>query len=349
MPPNPRSTEDRLTESLAQALVAPQPKRAFWELAAPSRIHGVDPIRFNEFWKLGPCKPDLLFFAGETALLYIEAKLAAQTEPLQLTRARSWMRRHGAEDDQVILLCNHIDQLIEEVGWPRAALPVKTLTWHSVLNAIAPVSRSNTHLVADRFRDFERTLAEYSGDPVHKAKTGMRSSIGHPFGATFHEFAGAREGIRSDFLYGARIDPRLSYGFARWADRLMSKDCERILLFYGCGGGSCENYRAQLILWHTSDYAESSEGPRRHWHELRKAIIAEPLAEFEWGGRQHSARTRGVPPVQFPDSLVGLVNLPTSQIGEMTFRRFSRPELLQKLNAMVAPLERILDRFAGVK
>lgn len=199
---------------------------------------------------------------------------------------------------------------------------------------------------AEALASFELVLSGSPHAPKNKIKTGLRSSFGHPFGEVMHDFYRHRQGANADFVYGGRIAPRLCYGFPRWKECLQSNEFERIWLFYGPDGRIPENYRAQLILWHTSDIAGSEASFAPRWALWRQALLSEPLAEFEWGSRHHRDRNRGAPPTRFPNSMVGLVNLPTSQIDENAIRRLDRTQLLVRLNKMVEPLERILDGVA---
>lgn len=131
--------EDALTAELAEALREPKILESFWRIAAPVRFRNEKP-RFKNFKLLrpvdqvGPTKPDLLFRAHNDGhpLLYLEAKLECGTEPLQLTRARSWMRASGARDDQVLLLTQYSDRLPDSIGWKGPSLPVTTMTWHEL-------------------------------------------------------------------------------------------------------------------------------------------------------------------------------------------------------------------------
>lgn len=340
MPANPRSAEDHLTNLLAQVLTVPECRRAFWKLVAPTRLHGRLPPEPKAFGRLGTSKPDLLF-EDPHPLLYVEAKLGAQTEPMQLTRARSWMRHSGCADDQIVLLADCEDQIPVDIGWPGAAVPVRTVSWHAVHAALCAVAKreSVTMTLVDAFG---RALASSMRSSRNKVKVGMRSSFHHPFGEVMHEFA-ARRGIkRAEFVYGGRIDPRLTYGFPNWLE-MFGTSSERLWLFYGPECGFSENYRAQLILWHRSDFAGSREPIAARWDAWRRAILNEPLAEFDFGGRAHSSRTTGGVPQVMPVSDVGLINHP-ARIPEAIIRQASRADLMKQLDALVAPFERIVDR-----
>jgi len=340
MPANPRSKEDQLTDLLARVLKIPECREAFWRLAAPPRLHGRLPPEPKAFGRLGTSKPDLLF-EDPQPLLYVEAKLGAQTEPMQLTRARSWMRHSGCADDQIVLLADYEDRIPEVVGWPGPAVPVRTITWQAVNAALLAAAKKGAAETA-ALDAFGRALAASTRTTPNKVKLGMRSSFDHPFGEVMHEFAVRRHLKPPEFVYGGRIDPRITYGLDEWTHAFGSSP-ERLWLFYGPERGSTENYRAQLILWHNSDFAGSREQIARRWDAWRHAIRSEPSAEFDFGGRSHSARTSAGVPQAIPDSAVGLINHP-ARIPEMVIRRSIREDLLKRLDDLVAPFERIVAR-----
>jgi hypothetical protein len=347
--------EDALTADLARALTDPEILAWFWQIVAPMRLRNQKPIfkmptlSSRPADRLGATKPDLLFRAHDSdrPLLYLEAKLGCGTEPLQLTRARSWMRASGAKDDQVLLVSQYVDRLPDSAGWGGPIVPVQTMSWTSLEQNLKRNGPHYSPSARTTLARFSSKLNERCSQELCKTKRRLSFRSKHCFGQIMYQLAAHWSG--ADFVYGANIDPRLCAGNNKWRQVFGTPDVERLHIFYGAGKEAVENYRAQLILWHASDLAHSRDGIRKNWDAWREGIGRYPKLKFEWGGRHgYDRQVESMPPEQFPESMVGLVKMPrSSAIYESEFRSISDEQLVARIAEMVRPFEKLIEEVAS--
>ena len=356
MPLNPRkSDENQLTDSLGKTLAPVEIMESFWRLVAPIRMRRELPERIescaDEFApaRLGGTNPDLVFYRGKKPIFYVEAKLGSGTDCLQLTRARSWMRAHGAQDDQTILLSNFVDHIPAEVGWNGPAVPVRSATWHEIEQGLKKDYDQWSRPSQQLFARFSSLLREKSTGSRIKMKEGMVFPARHRYGEVMQRFIATGRYTKSDLLYGASIDPRICFGRPEWDVTLGTRDVERMELHYGPGRmGDGENYRAEFHLWHKSDLAYSREHIAQNWNRWRQAILADKSLKFIYGSRQGNNRmSPSEPPVECPNAWVGLIRRPGSKIFEKEIRHFSIDQTVERIAAMIKPLEQVVTNVCG--
>jgi hypothetical protein len=352
MPLNPRFAEDVLTNLFEQALTQPEVRSSFWKMVAPVRMrlelpdqtkscaHELGPAR------LGGINPDIIFYRAGKPVFYVEAKLECGTEPLQLVRARSWMRAHGAQDDQVMLLSNWIDQIPSDVGWTGSVLPVRSATWQEIEKGLRVNYPSWSATSQKLFDSFSSFLQEKSAGSRTKTKQGMLFPSRHRYGEIMRRFTASEGYTKSDFLYGAGIDPRICLGRSVWQSALGTPDLERLEVHYGPGRQQDgENYRAAFHIWHESDLAHSREFIAQHWKDWREAILADGELQFIYGDRRGKDRKRpSEPPVECPKAWVGIVCRPDTKVYEAEIKDLAVDLVIKRLKNLVRPLERFVER-----
>lgn len=179
---NPRSADADFARSCGAGCV--------WKAAAPQRLHRTLPDHLQVFSQLGTAKPDLLFRCAGRPALYVEAKLGCQTEPLQLTRARSWMRATGAKDDQVLLISHFKDELPDEVGWTNATVPIRSMSWHELEQRLQTECDSAV---------FASKLFQNSREAKCKKKRGLLFKTRHPYGTVMQKLIATWGGAEPEF------------------------------------------------------------------------------------------------------------------------------------------------------
>ncbi len=356
MPLNPRFVEDALTNTLREALAEPEIGTAFWRMVAPKRMRSELPDQIKSCAdELGPARlggtnPDIIFYRRGKPVFYLEAKLGSGTEPLQLFRARSWMRAYGAQDDQVLLVSNMVDQLPSGVGWTGPTLPVHGITWHAIESELRRQSSAWHRRSRQKFESFSSFLKQRSSASRNKTKHGMLFPSGHRYGEVMRRFIAAKGYTKADLLYGARIDPRICIGRDDWQQALGTPDLERMELHYGPGRqGDGENYRAEFHLWHKTDLAHSRKFIEQCWPWWRQAIMEDRSIQFVFGGRGGGKRTRPTElPLACPNAWVAFICRPGSKIYERELRVLSMDKILRRISKIVDPLERVVDRVSSL-
>ena len=354
MPLNPRFAEDALTNLFEQALTQSEILSSFWKMVAPVRMRSKLPDQTKSCaHELGPARlggtnPDIIFYRAGKPVFYVEAKLECGTEPLQLVRARSWMRAHGAQDDQVMLVSNWIDQIPSDVGWTGLVLPVRSATWQEIEKGLRVNHHTWSAVSQKLFDSFSSFLKGKSAGSRTKTKQGMLFPSRHRYGEIMRQFIASEKFTKSDFLYGAGIDPRICLGRSQWQPALRTPDLERLEVHYGPGRqGDGENYRAAFHIWHESDLAHSRKFIEKHWKVWREAILADGELQFIYGDRRGKDRMRpSEPPVECPKAWVGIVCRPDKKVYEAEIRNLSVEEIIGRLRELIKPLERVVDRVS---
>jgi hypothetical protein len=317
-----KKPEDIVSAGLVELMLAvPKVRVAVWRMLAPKRLRedrGSDLVESQG--TLGVTKPDILWTKQGKPSLYVEVKVSAQTEPLQLQRARSWMKYMGCENDQVVLLAREDVELPISVGWTHAAHSTRVVLWHQVWSGLIPFTTNLAPAARTRLAGWMQLAASIIGSeallarPSNKLKRDLSADSGLAYGKAMSEWLSSRPHWTGEFAFGARVSPRLVCGGSDWDRVFGTHDFQRLWLYYNLPRyAGFEGFAPQLILWHQQDYAHSGELASRNWPKWREIIENDGRFHFEGGRRQHTNRDRsGIMPRAFPGGLVGLVQLPES-------------------------------------
>lgn len=317
-----KKPEDIVSAGLVELMAAvPEVLVAVWKMLAPERLSTDQASKTVESQgKLGVTKPDILWTRRGKPTLYVEVKVSAQTEPLQLQRARSWMKYMGCENDQVVLLAREDIELPTSVGWGHAAHSTRVVLWHQVWTGLMPLKASLPAASHTRLAGWMQLAESIIGSdallarPRNKLKRDLSADSGLAYGKAMSEWLSSRPHWTGEFAFGARVSPRLVCGGSDWDRVFGTHDSQRLWLYYNLPRyAGFEGFAPQLILWHQKDYALSDELASRNWAKWRAIIENDGRFHFEGGRRQHANRDRsGIMPRAFPGGLVGLVQLPES-------------------------------------
>ncbi len=343
-----RAPEDVLTDQFADLLRGDLSLlRAFVSEFAPESAEA--PHITLERIDRPPAKADLLIRSGLSPVLYVEAKLEAALQPSQVLRARAFMvAEHGSAlrpRSPVLLLSCEIPCL-DRSGWPEDRLfqGIRLVTWRGLRELLVLSCPKSAE--SSSWKSFW-AWAEAQGALRERRKD---HSPMQDFGKVLWQFASIQSDVRFDIAWGGRIDPYLQFGYRRWKQSFGDMNVERLRLFFGSNDAlqPNENFRAQLIVWHTSDFPGSRDRILARWSEWTKACGQNPNVTLEIGGRQHTNRQRGLKQVELATLKLAktcILNAPGRLLWTRA-RTLSSTELMSSINRLVAPFVSIVDRLS---
>ncbi len=289
--------------------------------------------------------PDIILWdTADNPRVYVEAKVSAKTQPLQLLRARNSIRQQcGSNDFKLVLLCTRRDSFPAGLAYEQHMHWFDRITWRELIELFR--SHSTSPNEARAIIEFEMT-AHANGalerDRPQK-QTSMLAPSGHDYGSMFAALKARSLERRAIGSYGAGISPVLFLGLDKWRQSLRSPAVERIALFYHLPKyKSPERYAFQVWLWDDNIFPVSNIRPERRAQQLQ-ALSKILLGRWEIGSRKGGRRPSGSRndplPVDAGGHLVGLVTTESLYVNPPYV---SEHEVAQLLDQSVSTIETAL-------